>query len=41
MCLCTKQSSLFSFYALPSGAKPKGMLIHLQNILKALMSSTF
>ena len=28
MCLCSKQSSLFSFYALPSGGKLKGTGIH-------------
>ena len=29
MCLCSKQSSLFSFYALPSSGKSKGMVVHL------------
>ena len=28
MCLCLKRSSLLSFYALPSGGKPKGVLVH-------------
>ena len=26
--LCSKQSSLFSFYALPSGGKSKGAVVH-------------
>ena len=28
MSLCSKQSSLFSFYALPSGSKSKGKVVH-------------
>ena len=28
ICLSYKQSSLFSFYALPSGSKPKCLLVH-------------
>ena len=28
MCLCSKQSSLFSFYALPSGGKSKDAVVH-------------
>ena len=28
MCLCSKQSSLFSFYALPSGGKSKDVVVH-------------
>ena len=28
MSLCSKQSSLFSFYALPSGGKSKGAMVH-------------
>ena len=28
MCLCSKQSCLFSFYALPSGGKSKDMVVH-------------
>ena len=28
MCLCSKQSSLFSFYALPSGGKSKDKVVH-------------
>ena len=28
MCLRSKQSSLFSFYALPSGDKSKGAVVH-------------
>ena len=28
MCLWSKQSSLFSFYALPSGGKSKGAVVH-------------
>ena len=28
MSLCSKQSSLFSFYALPSGGKSKGAVVH-------------
>ena len=28
MCLCSKQSSLFSFYALPSGSKSKEAVVH-------------
>ena len=28
MCFSLKQSSLFSFYALPSGGKSKGMVVH-------------
>ena len=28
MCLCSKQSSLFSFYALPSGGKLKDVVVH-------------
>ena len=28
MCLCLKQSSLFSFYALPSGGKLKDAVVH-------------
>ena len=28
MCLCSKQSRLFSFYALPSGGKSKGVVVH-------------
>ena len=28
MCLCSKQDSLFSFYALPSGCKSKGTVVH-------------
>ena len=28
MCLYSKQSSLFSFYALPSGGKLKGAVVH-------------
>ena len=28
MCLHSKQSSLFSFYALPSGGKLKGAVVH-------------
>ena len=31
MCLCSKQSSLFSFYALPSGGKSKDAVVHLGN----------
>ena len=31
MCLCSKQSSLFSFYALPSGGKSKGVVFHSEN----------
>ena len=30
MSLCSKQSSLFSFYALPSGGKSKGAVVHLK-----------
>ena len=30
MSLCSKQSSLFSFYALPSGGKSKGAVVHSQ-----------
>ena len=30
MYLCSKQSSLFSFYALPSGGKLKGAVVHLK-----------
>ena len=30
MCLCSKQSSLFSFYALPSGGKSKDVVVHCQ-----------
>ena len=29
MRLCSKQPSLFSFYALPSGGKSKGAVVHL------------
>ena len=29
--MCSKQSGLFSFYALPSGGKLKGVVIHLFN----------
>ena len=28
MCLCSKQSSRFSFYALPSSGKSKGTVVH-------------
>ena len=28
MCLCSKQSGLFSFYALPSGGKLKDAVVH-------------
>ena len=28
MCLCSRQSSLFSFYAMPSGGKLKGTVVH-------------
>ena len=28
MCLCSKQSSLFSFYAMPSGDKSKDEVVH-------------
>ena len=28
MCLCSKQPSIFSFYALPSGGKLKGVVVH-------------
>ena len=28
LCLCSKQSSLFSFYALPSGGKSKDAVVH-------------
>ena len=28
MSLCSKQSSLYSFYALPSGGKSKGAVVH-------------
>ena len=28
MCLCLKQYSLFSYYALPSGGKSKGAVVH-------------
>ena len=31
MCFCSKQSSLFSFYALPSGGKSKGAVVHCHN----------
>ena len=27
MCLCSKQSNLFSFYALPSGGKLKDVVV--------------
>ena len=30
MCLCSKQSSLFSFYALPSGGKLKDPVVHFE-----------
>ena len=29
MCLCSKQYGLFPFYALPSGGKLKGAVVHL------------
>ena len=32
MCLCSKQSSLFSFYALPSGGKSKDAVVHCQSL---------
>ena len=32
MCLCSKQSSLFSFYALPSGGKSKDAVVHLLQV---------
>ena len=31
MCLCSKLSRLFSFYALPSGGKLKDMVVHWPN----------
>ena len=34
MSLCSKQSSLFSFYALPSGGKSKSMVVHLNEIFR-------
>ena len=30
MCLCSKQSCLFSFYVLPSGGKSKGAVVHVK-----------
>ena len=33
MCLCPKQYSLFSFYALPSGGKSKDLVVHLPMII--------
>ena len=32
MCLCSKQSSLFSFYALPSGGKWKDAVVHCEMV---------
>ena len=32
MCLCSKQSSLFSFYALPSGGKSKDAVVHWNDL---------
>ena len=37
MCLCSKQSSLFSFYALPSGGKLKDAVVHGGDIIDLLM----
>ena len=31
MCLSSKQSSIFSFYALPSSGKSKAAVVHLVN----------
>ena len=39
MCLCSKQFSLFSFYALPSGGKSKGWVIHLNQAVKLVYKS--
>ena len=30
--MCSKQSSLFSFYALPSGGKLKGEVVHCSSL---------
>ena len=35
MCLCKKQSSLFSFYAMPSGGKSKDAVVHCHTQYKA------
>ena len=40
MCLCSKQSSLFSFYALPSGGKSKGVVVHSRCLLQHLCVGT-
>ena len=37
MSLCSKQSSLFSFYALPSGGKSKGAAVHWKEEIKSAM----
>ena len=34
MCLCSKQSSLFSFHALPSDGNLKGAVVHWEQRLK-------
>ena len=39
MCLCSKQSSLFSFYALPSGGKLKGAVVHCFTLFFMLLMS--
>ena len=39
MCLCSKQSSLFSFYALPSGGKLKDVVVHYGIILQEHLST--
>ena len=41
MCLCLKQSSLFSLYALPSGGKSKGVVVHLPNRVTLHNNSQF
>ena len=36
MCFSSKQSSLFSFYALPSGGKSKDAVVHLDSQIGVL-----
>ena len=38
LCLCSKQSSLFSFYALPSGGKLKDAMVHTKRSFTKMLS---
>ena len=41
MCFSSKQSSLYSFYALPSGGKSKDAVVHFCTILKGGKTTEF